>query len=67
MTAAAGDWLAVPRRGRVEEAVGAALEVVREAGAARDRRRGMVVYGGGERDRRVYREVGGVKDRDGVR
>lgn len=40
MTAAAGDWLAVPRRGRVEEAVGA-LEAVRGAGGARARRRGM--------------------------
>jgi hypothetical protein len=43
MRAAAGDWLAVPRRGRVEEAVGVALEAVRGAGAARVRRRGMVV------------------------
>jgi hypothetical protein len=43
MTAAAGDWFTVPRRGRVEEAVGA-LGAVRGAGAARDRRRGMVVY-----------------------
>jgi len=41
MTAAAGDWLAVPRRGRVEEAVGA-LEAVRGAGGARARRRGMI-------------------------
>ena len=43
MTAAAGDWFAVPRRGRVEEAVGVALEGVRGAGGARDRRRGMIV------------------------
>jgi hypothetical protein len=43
MTAAAGGWFAVLRRGRVDEAVGVALEAVREAGAARDRRRGMIV------------------------
>jgi hypothetical protein len=47
MTAAAGDWFAVLRRGRVEEAAGA-LGAVRGAGAgaARDRRRGMIAYGG---------------------
>lgn len=45
MRAAAGDWLAVPRRGRVEEAVGAALGAVRGAGAARDRRRGILECG----------------------
>lgn len=43
MTAVAGDWFAVPRRGRVEDAVGATLGAVRGAGAARDRRRGMFV------------------------
>lgn len=48
MRAAAGDWFAVPRRGRVEEAVGVALEGVRGAGAARDRRRGMIVAAYGE-------------------
>lgn len=48
MTAAAGDWFAVPRRGRVEEAVGVALEGVRGAGGARDRRRGMIVAAYGE-------------------
>jgi hypothetical protein len=39
--AEAGDWFAVPRRGRVEEAVGVALGAVRGAGGARARRRGM--------------------------
>lgn len=41
MTAAAGDWLAVPRRGRVEEAVGALGAVRGAAGGGRARRRGM--------------------------
>jgi len=41
MTAAAGDWFAVPRRGRVDEAVGVALGVVRGAGGGRARRRGI--------------------------
>lgn len=52
MTAAAGDWFAVPRRGRVDEAVGALLAV---RGAARARRRGMVV-----RCRRRRRGQGGI-------
>jgi hypothetical protein len=42
MTAAAGDWFVVPRRGRVEEAVGAVLGA--GLGAARDRRRGIIAY-----------------------
>ena len=48
MTAAAGDWFAVPRRGRVEEAVGVALEGVVRAGGARERRRGMIAAAYGE-------------------
>ena len=68
MRAAAGDWFAVPRRGRVEEAVGVALEGVRGAGAARDRRRGMIVaaYGRTEQDRQKREKADG-KDCDGVR
>jgi hypothetical protein len=42
MMAAAGDWFAVPRLGRVDDAVGAALGAVRGAGGARARRRGML-------------------------
>lgn len=44
MTALAADWLlAVPRLGRVDEAVGATLEAVRgAAGAGRVRSRGML-------------------------
>ena len=60
--AAAGDWFAVLRRGRVEEAVGVVLGVVR--GAARDRRRGMFdEYRLGERRGQRC----GEKDRGGVR
>jgi hypothetical protein len=42
ITAEAGDWFAVPRRGRVDEAVGVALGAVRGAGGGRARRRGML-------------------------
>jgi hypothetical protein len=45
MTAAAGDWFTVPRLGRVDDAVGAALGAVRGAGGARARRRGMLAQG----------------------
>lgn len=41
--AEAGDWFAVPRRGRVDEAVGVALGAVRGAGGGRARSRGMLV------------------------
>jgi hypothetical protein len=63
--AAAGDWFAVPRRGRVEEAVGAALGAVRGAGGGRARRRGMLAWcragvGGSAR------KGGHRKDCDGV-
>lgn len=72
MTAAAGDWFAVPRRGRVDDAVGATLGAVRGAGGARARRRGMVaavegagrVVGGLGRRRQ---RVGSTKDGNGVR
>lgn len=58
MTAEGGGWLAVPRLGRVEEAVGAALGAVR---AARDRRRGMAARGA----RRIVRFGGkGRQDRE---
>jgi hypothetical protein len=63
MTAAAGDWFAVPRRGRVEEAVGA-LGAVRGAGAARDRRRGMIACSGWERPQAG---ISGRKRRGGSR
>lgn len=43
MTAAADDWLAVPRRGRVDEAVGALRAVRGAASGGRARRRGIVV------------------------
>jgi hypothetical protein len=44
--AAAGDWFAVPRLGRVDDALGAALGAVRGAGGARARRRGMLAEWG---------------------
>lgn len=49
MMAAAGDWFAVPRRGRVDEAVGAALGAVRGAGGGRARSRGMLASWTGRR------------------
>jgi hypothetical protein len=51
MTAAAGSWFAVPRRGRVEDAVGAALGAVRGAAGARVRSclGGIVLIGCGQR------------------
>jgi hypothetical protein len=61
----AGDWFAVPRRGRVEEAVWAALGAVRGAGGGRARRRGMLAWwragAGGSASK-----GGHTKDCDGV-
>jgi hypothetical protein len=54
--AAAGDWFVVPRRGRVEDAVGVALGAVRGAGGGRARRRGMLVSCKSRR-RRVRQET----------